>query len=106
MPTLPDTFLGKVRITSLRRLVDVEAELRARPDVTGWEPRSEGGTLSFKELRALLPTYTEGEGEAAVHFLEGGRMGDIVGAGRLTTAAAPLGEYADEVVGDRVCCIM
>ena len=45
-------------------------------------------------------------GEAAVQFLEGGRMGDIVGADRLTTAAAPLGEYADEVVGGRVCCIM
>ena len=105
MPTLPDTFLGKVRLTSLRRLVDVEAELRAR-DITGWVARSEGGKTPFRELRARLPTYTEGEGEGAVEYLEGGRMGDITPlATALTTAVAPAVEYADEV-GDKICCIM
>ena len=78
-PTLPDTFLNKVRLTALRSLVDVEAELQAR-GITGWVPRSEGGSEPFRELRDRLPTFTEGEGEGAVVFLVGGRMGDILDA--------------------------
>jgi len=80
-PTLPDTFLNKVRLTSLRSIVDVEAELRARPEeCMGWTPRCLGGSEPFRELRARLPTFTEGEGEGAVVFLAGGRMGDILDA--------------------------
>ena len=85
--------------------MDVEAELRAR-DITGWVARSEGGKTPFRELRARLPTYIEGEGEGAVEYLRDGRMGDITPlVTALTAAVAPAVEYADEV-GDRVCSIM
>ena len=69
-PKLCDTFAGKVKPSSLRRIVDVEAELSARGVL--FTRRAEGGTLTFTQLKQKLDPFVDDRG-----FLKNGRLGEV-----------------------------
>jgi hypothetical protein len=71
-PKLCAEFTGKVKPTAFKTILEVEAELHER-NIVGWTPRAEGGKLSFKELRALLPV--DGDG-----YVLNGRLSDLTAA--------------------------
>eukprot|EP01052_Picozoa_sp_SAG31_P026497 SAG31_NODE_2404_length_5763_cov_6.902560_4_plen_194_part_00 len=91
VPELPSTFLGRVKLGSLRTIVALEAELTARR-VTGWVSTAEANASaelrrsSLPQMRALLQEHCDADG-----YLVGGQMGSAA----TTEAEEEEAEYAE-----------
>ena len=64
VPALPASFLGKLKLSSLRGFADVEKALRERGITDGWLPykrrrvKTDPPNMKLDELKKLLPTET------------------------------------------------
>ena len=73
-PSLPASYLGKVKLSALRSYREIEAELQARGITEGWvEGEHPAGLAGMRNVLKVAGACEEGPS----YYLKGGRKGDV-----------------------------